>query len=140
MAAQTKDPMNDVLTTQEAADLSGFSYRGFRKHVTGETEPTIKPDGEFAGSPYYLRSTVEAFMAKLTKQPGEYTLKEAVAYTGLPLSTLRYHLYETKKLQATRYLTLGRSSSGGAPKSPIFSKEDLDEFMAERGKKQEPTA
>jgi predicted DNA-binding transcriptional regulator AlpA len=63
---------SDRLTTAEVAALVGISpvtWRGYVSHQMPRGNPAPKPDGEIDGrTPYWLRSTITAWMARRAGQ------------------------------------------------------------------------
>lgn len=107
-----KSQEQQIFGTVEAQKYLGVDRHMMRYYV--HVAKQLKPDGKIGNSNIFKKETLDEFKRQYLSN--QMTIEEAAQYLGLKVSTLRWHMRETKLLQPD-------AKRGN---NYIFTKETLD--------------
>lgn len=110
----TKKTPPKLYSTAEAADYLGMHPQTLRYHVYDKGH--IEADFEISGNLVFTQATLDEFKRKHQTADG-MTMAEAAAYLGVAFTWMRYHVYNSKKIQPD-----GRRGNAW-----VFKQETLDQ-------------
>ncbi len=85
-----------LYSTQEAAAYLGIHLQTLRYHLYDKQH--LAADYEIGGNLAFTQATLDAFRAQHQTADG-LTMAEAAAYLGVNFTWLRYHVYNSKRIQ-----------------------------------------